>query len=264
MAAVVTDQEVDAWLGGFAKPLPPWAMDRKSARSVLQEMRDGRELADARKAAAATPQTSEIAILRAECQALRRRVKALESAQGNLRKELNAVLDESWRDINKEIKAVRDTQLKFGDIFQPGKAYAPNTFAVNKGSLWVSLAATVDPPGTARHGSSSARGQFRQAEARMSILPLPDEASCRADRPAARPPAARAGRRDARPRRRRSTSRRARQGLDARSGRRDDCCVHARYRPALAVRSRVPTPMTFKSRESSCARSLDRANNAAC
>ena len=158
------------------EPLPPWARDREYARSILQQERDARQASDAQRAANGASQTkaveaselpavrAEIALLRGENQALRRRVKALEGLvafkpgadkQGELWEAITGAFGEYSKSVNENLKrideridAVRDEMLKFGDVFVAGRSYPPNSFVVNRGSLWISLAATVSPPGS--------------------------------------------------------------------------------------------------------------------
>ena len=152
--AAITDAEVDRWLADNDPP-PPWARSRPYLRSILQQDRDARLAADARKAAAAPQQTSELAQLRAECQALRRRVKALEMLAGTPSKPNSGLLMETVaaalrmirEEITAEIASARDRMAKFDGVYQSGKGYSPNTLCVSKGSLWISKTATTDEPG---------------------------------------------------------------------------------------------------------------------
>ena len=71
-----------------------------------------------------------------------RRCRALErAALAEIRKEIEQKFEQ-------KLTEIQDTSLKFGDVFIAGKVYRPNTFAVSKGSLWISRAETIDPPGS--------------------------------------------------------------------------------------------------------------------
>jgi hypothetical protein len=141
-------------------PRPPWP--RETFRKFYQEQLDYQATALVKSAEA-----QEIAHLRGEVVQLRaarvadtKRIKDLEFlvgfkdephsgvigdavglAMAELRKEMREYVD-------KKLAAIEDASFKWGDIFQAGKCYRPNTFAVNKGSLWLSLTTTTDPPGS--------------------------------------------------------------------------------------------------------------------
>ena len=93
--------------------------------------------------------------MRAQNADLAKRVKRLEMMvgwpkpeKGVLMEALGEALRVICQDFEQKLAEVRDQQLKFGDIFQPGKAYLPSTLVVAKGSLWLSLTTTTDPPGS--------------------------------------------------------------------------------------------------------------------
>jgi hypothetical protein len=150
MAEPVSDAEVTAWMAQNT-PLPPWARSREAARNYLEQEKTAREAVETRRAAAAPQQTNELAMLRAEVVGLRQRVRALEkmvALRGPLTAAIGNALAEIGKGLEEKIDAVRDQALKFGDIFTPGRAYQPSTLVVSKGSLWISLATTADPPGS--------------------------------------------------------------------------------------------------------------------
>ena len=168
MAEPVTDAEVDAWMEDAwpNRDTPLWS--REQSRAYLEAERKAREKHEARLAAEATRQAkaaeatelpalrAEIALMRGENAALARRVRALERmvgkadppSSGILMEALGQALAEIRKELEQKIADVAAQQLKFGDVFIAGKVYQPNTFAVSKGSLWISRSETVDPPGS--------------------------------------------------------------------------------------------------------------------
>ena len=83
-------------------------------------------------------------------------------ALAEIRKEIEQRFD-------KKLAEIQDTSLKFGDVFIAGKAYRPNTFAVSKGSLWLSRAETIDPPGSSTSWQLVCKqGAFDKPRALMS------------------------------------------------------------------------------------------------
>jgi hypothetical protein len=160
VAAPITDQELDAWIADAwpDRSAPPWS--REACRRYLQDDRDAEERLQARRAAHAARQAkaaeaTELPALRAQNADFAKRVKRLEMLvgwpkpeKGVLMEALGEALRVICQDFEQKIAAVRDQQLEFGDIFQPGKSYLPSTLVVHKGSLWISLTTTVDPPGS--------------------------------------------------------------------------------------------------------------------
>jgi hypothetical protein len=53
--------------------------------------------------------------------------------------------------VESRVTALEQGQIRFLNIWQPGRSYPANGLVVHRGSLWIALQPTSAPPGTAEH-----------------------------------------------------------------------------------------------------------------
>jgi hypothetical protein len=152
---------------------PPWLRSPEAARRVYDADAQALAAHEAKLAANGATQTkvseaSEIALLRGECQALRRRVKALEdltSLKGALSAGIGMALAEICKDIDKKIGEIRKEfealiaerdqkladlerhRLKWMGVFEHGAVYSEGAMVTKGGSLWYCTKETRQAPG---------------------------------------------------------------------------------------------------------------------
>jgi hypothetical protein len=174
MPAPVTDAEVDAWMADAwpGRDTPLWS--REQSRAYLAAEHLARERHEAKLAANQTKATPSVVALQPQQPAAGRKYPPYEVFAdtlgiviAELRKERDEALakrderiDQLEKKHEKELAAVRDEMVKPSGVYCSGRTYEPNSFAIWRGSLWLSLVKTCNPPGTSDWQLYTKAGDF--------------------------------------------------------------------------------------------------------